>query len=94
MMNQVRGSPKPAAGLPRIIWSQIGVAHRDHNPQHNTESNLAAWCDWCHLAWDKAHHKDTRSARKDSQRPLIAGQEEQHEEETTATNSADSPTNP
>jgi hypothetical protein len=55
---------------PRIV---LTVAHLDHNPRHNQDENRAALCQWCHLNYDKLHHKETRSVRKDAARPLLAG---------------------
>lgn len=56
----------------RMTQIQLGVAHLDHNPQNNGDDNLAALCRRCHLIHDKLHHKETRSARKDAARPLLA----------------------
>lgn len=46
----------------------LTVAHLDHDPTHNAESNLRAMCNRCHLRYDVAHHQrhaaQTRRARK------------------------------
>lgn len=46
----------------------LTVAHLDHDPTHNTEANLRALCQRCHLAYDAKHHRaeahKTRRARK------------------------------
>lgn len=55
-------------------WSaiQLGVAHLNHDPSDNRDNNLAALCRTCHLSYDRLHHKETRSERKDASRPLLA----------------------
>lgn len=59
--------------LSEARWSTvvICVCHLNHTPGDNEPSNLAAWCQWCHLDHDKGKHKETRSIRKDRQRPLL-----------------------
>ena len=47
------------------------VIHLDHTPGHDDGANLGFFCQWCHLHYDKAHHKQTRSIRKDRGRPLL-----------------------
>lgn len=46
----------------------LTVAHLDHDPTHNTEANLRAFCQRCHLAYDASHHRaearKTRRGRK------------------------------
>ena len=61
----------PAPGLPRRIRAQLGVAHVDNNPANMDDSNLRAWCNWCHLHADSTHHRQTRGARKDATRPVL-----------------------
>ena len=34
----------------------LTVAHKDHDVIHNEDSNLAAWCQLHHLAWDRDLH--------------------------------------
>ena len=34
----------------------LATAHRDHDPQHNEGSNLAAFCQRCHILHDKVEH--------------------------------------
>lgn len=60
------------------LWSRVRavkivltVAHLNHDPADNRDRNLKALCQWCHLNWDRGHHKETRSARKDAARPLL-----------------------
>lgn len=54
-------------------WSaiQIGIAHLDHDPTHEDDDNLAAFCRRCHLIYDLGKHRDTRATRKDQARPII-----------------------
>ena len=37
----------------------LTIAHLDHMPEHNDRFNLRAWCQRCHLNYDKAHHAET-----------------------------------
>jgi hypothetical protein len=61
------------------VWSLVGpitktvltVAHLNHTPGDDRDENLKALCQWCHLNYDKLHHKETRCLRKDRQRPLL-----------------------
>ena len=61
--------PKPQLG--RSVRVVLGVAHLNHKPSDNRDSNLRALCGYCHLMFDKAHHRETRSRRKDLGRPLL-----------------------
>lgn len=58
------------SSTPRVIRVKIGVAHLDHDPSNNADDNLKALCDWCHLHYDKLHHRETRATRKDAARPI------------------------
>lgn len=65
-------------GLPPWEWRRIrtvtiylAVAHLDHEPLHNSDDNLGAWCQCCHFAYDKEHHRDVRCLHKDADRPLL-----------------------
>lgn len=55
----------------RIVRVVLGMAHLDQNPANNADDNLKFLCQWCHLNYDKLHHHETRSIRKDSGRPLL-----------------------
>lgn len=63
--------------LTRIV---LTVAHLDHTPENNAESNLRALCQRCHLAHDAAEHlrnaRDTRRRKLDAARPLLVGLED------------------
>lgn len=56
----------------RVVRIVITVAHLDHVAGHDTDDNLKALCQWCHLHHDQDQHKQTRSTRKDAARPLLA----------------------
>lgn len=44
----------------------LTVAHLDHMPEHCAPSNLRAWCQRHHLAYDAQHHKMTAYATRKS----------------------------
>jgi len=46
----------------------LTVAHLDHMPEHNDESNLLAMCQRCHLAYDRVEHAESRRRRRDVER--------------------------
>lgn len=52
----------------RIIRIVLTIAHLDHTPENCDQSNLRAWCQRCHLHYDKAHHRRTavETRRKES----------------------------
>ncbi len=54
----------------RIITVVLTVAHLNHNPEDNRDKNLKAFCQWCHLVYDRSHHHLTRATRKDRKRPI------------------------
>lgn len=56
----------------RVIRVVLTVAHLNHTPGDDRDENLAALCQWCHLILDLPHHHESRAARKDRDRPLIA----------------------
>jgi hypothetical protein len=50
---------QPAYGTgSRVI---LTTAHLDHTPEHCDRSNLRAFCQGCHLHYDKDHHAETRA---------------------------------
>jgi hypothetical protein len=55
----------------RQVRIVLTVAHLNHIAGDDRDENLLALCQWCHLNYDKLHHKETRSARKDAARPLL-----------------------
>jgi hypothetical protein len=52
----------PAADLELLELTRVvlATAHIDHDPTHNAESNLAAWCQRCHMVHDFPHHQAQR----------------------------------
>lgn len=57
-------------GLTKIKLFEIvlTIAHLDHDPTNNADSNLKALCQRCHLRYDKEHHAmnaaETRRSRR------------------------------
>lgn len=50
------GEPHPVTGS-RVV---LTIAHLDHTPENNDPANLRAWCQRCHLNYDRDLHKATR----------------------------------
>lgn len=48
----INHQPHPATGSVVVLT----LSHLDHQPEHNDESNLRAWCNRCHLTYDAKHH--------------------------------------
>lgn len=42
----------------------LTVSHLDHVPEHCGEENLRAYCNRCHLRYDREHHAETRARTK------------------------------
>jgi protein-arginine kinase activator protein McsA len=57
--------------LPRNIRVVLTIAHLNHAAGDDRDENLKALCQWCHLNYDKLHHRETRSTRKDATRPIL-----------------------
>lgn len=53
----VNGEPHPDTGS-RVV---LTVAHLDHTPENCDPENLRAWCQRCHLHYDRHHHAQTRA---------------------------------
>lgn len=49
----VNGERHPETGSKVVLT----IAHRDHIPENNADDNLRAWCQRCHLNYDKHHHR-------------------------------------
>lgn len=64
-LGMARGTEYPGTRFVKIV---LTIAHLDHNPTNCAPENLAAWCQKCHLDYDRAHHianaHATRRARK------------------------------
>jgi hypothetical protein len=44
----------------RITRVVLAAAHRDHDTSNNTDANLAAFCQRCHLIHDRPEHQRRR----------------------------------
>lgn len=64
-------APRFPAFIRRWVGIILTVAHLNHVAGDDRDENLKALCQWCHLNYDKLHHKETRSDRKDAERPLL-----------------------
>jgi hypothetical protein len=64
--------PPPMQPDAQLILIQCGCCHRNGVAGDDRLENLAWWCRGCHLRHDKPFHRDTRAARKDRARPLLA----------------------
>jgi len=58
------GEPHSVTGS-RVV---LTIAHKDHDPQNNDLSNLAAWCQRCHLTYDASHHAENARRTRQAQR--------------------------
>jgi 5-methylcytosine-specific restriction endonuclease McrA len=60
----VNNAPFPNTGKPVVLT----IAHLNHNPANSNGDNLRAWCQKCHLGYDREHHQAnaarTRAARR------------------------------
>jgi hypothetical protein len=56
------------------IYVKLQCSHLDHTRGNDTApfKNVAALCGYCHTRLDRQQHKDTRTERKDSQRPVLS----------------------
>ena len=43
----------------------LTIDHLDHTPETNAHSNLRAYCQSCHLAYDRPHHARSRRENRD-----------------------------
>ena len=57
-------------GINREVRIVLTIAHLNHKAGDDRPENLKALCQWCHLNYDRLHHKETRSIRKDALRPI------------------------
>lgn len=51
----------------------LTIAHLDHTPENNSDENLRAMCQGCHLHYDREHHAQSRITRLNQAR-VDAGQ--------------------
>jgi len=52
--------PHPVTGSIVVLTT----AHLDHDPTNNARSNLRAWCQRCHLAYDAEVHRRNAAATR------------------------------
>ena len=52
------------SGNVRMVKIVLTVAHLDHTPENVEPENLRAWCQRCHLNYDKHHHAKTAYATR------------------------------
>lgn len=64
----LKGAQWKAARRIRIICT---LAHLNHVAGDDRDDNAKFLCQWCHLNYDKLHHKETRMERKDAARPIL-----------------------
>lgn len=68
----VNGSFRFASSDPDLAKVRIvlTIAHLDHQPENCEDSNLRAWCQKCHLAYDLKHHAETAYATRHARRAI------------------------
>jgi hypothetical protein len=58
----LRRHPGPGTQVSLIV---LTVAHKDHDVNNNADNNLAAWCQYHHLAWNRdLHRQHARETRR------------------------------
>ncbi len=55
------GEVHPTGNFIKVV---LTIAHLDHNTQNNSDDNLKALCQKCHLNYDKDFHKTNRKNKK------------------------------
>lgn len=63
-LGQYRMSDYTVGRMTKVV---LTIAHLDHTPENCDRSNLRAWCQRCHLAYDAEHHAETRRATRRAQ---------------------------
>ena len=49
----------------------LTIAHLDHTPENCDDDNLKAWCQRCHLNYDKDHHRETAAQTRRNNNPTM-----------------------
>jgi len=49
----------------KFVKIVLTVAHLNHDTHDNRPENLRAWCQRCHLRYDREHHAESRAANKE-----------------------------
>lgn len=55
----------------RVSKIVLTIGHLDHTPENCDPDNLRAWCQRCHLHYDREHHAETRAATRRAQSPQL-----------------------
>lgn len=63
----VNYEPHPETGSKVVLT----IAHLDHTPENNEPENLKAWCQRCHLNYDKLHHMESSAKTRRSKSPQL-----------------------
>ncbi len=58
----------------RPILVVLTTAHLDHNPGNNDDANLRAFCQLCHLRYDRHEHARNAAATRAATRDAMTGQ--------------------
>ncbi len=62
VVNHATAATRTSPGRRPVIL--MTCAHRDHVPENIDPANLAAYCEGCHLHYDREHHAQTRGVRR------------------------------
>lgn len=49
----------------------LTIAHLDHTPENCDRENLRAWCQRCHLNYDKPHHMQNSARTRRARSPQV-----------------------
>lgn len=58
--------PHPDTGS-RVV---LTIAHLNHTPEDCRPENLRAWCQRCHLHYDRHHHRENAARTRRSRHPV------------------------
>lgn len=59
------GNPHPETGSKVVLT----IGHLDHLPEHCDPSNLRAWCQRCHLHYDRHLHRENAARTRRGKLP-------------------------
>ncbi len=65
---QLIGSDVPYEPFHDQVRVVLTIAHLDHVPEHNEDSNLRALCQRCHLLLDREEHRENARATREKKR--------------------------
>ncbi len=69
--NLIEAKAPPPYSETHWVKIVLHVCHVNHISGDDRDENLLCLCQWHHLEFDQAKHRETRSARKDLARPLL-----------------------